>query len=186
MLDPVYETVRRVRAALPAETALIGFAGAPWTVATYMVEGGSSRDFPRVKAWAYRDPAGFAALIDLIDEATIDFLVRADRGGGRCRAVVRQLGRGIVAEADFARWVIEPTRRIVGGAEERVSRMCPVIGFPRGAGLLYERYAAETGVDAVGLDTAVPIGFARERSCKAGCRCRAISIRCCCWSAAPR
>src|SRR3954447_5898587 len=69
-LDPVYETIRRSRVALPAETALIGFAGAPWTVATYMVEGGGSRDFQRVKSWAYRDPSGFQALIDLLTETT--------------------------------------------------------------------------------------------------------------------
>ena len=74
-LEPVYETVRRSRLALPPETALIGFAGSPWTVATYMVEGGASRDFRRVKAWAYRDPAGFAALIELIAEATVAYLV---------------------------------------------------------------------------------------------------------------
>ena len=74
MLDPVYETVRRVRAGLPDRTALIGFAGAPWTVATYMVEGGASRDFRLTRSWAYRDPRGFAALIDLLAEATIAYL----------------------------------------------------------------------------------------------------------------
>src|SRR5204863_5972925 len=73
-LAPVYETLRRCQEELPAATALIGFAGAPWTVATYMVEGGSSRDFRRVKTWAYSDPSGFAALIDLITTTTIDYL----------------------------------------------------------------------------------------------------------------
>ncbi len=94
-LDPVYETVRRVRGGLPDGTALIGFAGAPWTVATYMVEGGASRDFRLTRSWAYRDPEGFAALIDLIAEANHRLSVGADRGGRRGGAAVRQLGRRI-------------------------------------------------------------------------------------------
>jgi len=92
-LDPVFETARRVRGALDPRTTLIGFAGAPWTVATYMVEGGGSRDFRRVKSWAYRDPQAFDALVDLLAEATIEYLTRPNRGWRRGRAAVRQLGR---------------------------------------------------------------------------------------------
>jgi uroporphyrinogen decarboxylase len=160
-LEPVYETVRRSRAGLPRDTALIGFAGSPWTVATYMVEGGSSRDFRRVKAWAYRDPDGFAELIDLLVDATVGYLSGQIAAG----ADVVQLfdtWAGVLPEASFERWVIDPTRRITARLKERFPTV-PVIGFPRGAGLLYERYAAETGVDAVGLDTVVPTGFVRER-----------------------
>jgi uroporphyrinogen decarboxylase len=159
-LDPVNETVRRCRAALPPETALIGFAGAPWTVATYMVEGGSSRDFRRVKAWAYRDPEGFAELIELITDATVIYLSSQIAAG----ADVVQLfdsWAGVLPEVGFERWVIEPTRRIAARLKESFPSV-PIIGFPRGAGLLYQRYATESGVAAVGLDTTVPTRFARD------------------------
>jgi uroporphyrinogen decarboxylase len=160
-LEPVCETIRRCRAALPDETALIGFAGAPWTVATYMVEGGGSRDFLRVKSWAYRDPEGFRVLIDVLTEATIAYLAMQIAAG----AEVVQLfdsWAGVLPEDGFARWVVEPTRRITSALRERFPEV-PAIGFPRGAGLLYEGYAAESGVTAISLDTVVPTGFAREK-----------------------
>jgi len=160
-LDPVCETVRRSHAALPSETALIGFAGAPWTVATYMVEGGGSRDFHRVKSWAYRDPSGFQALIDLPTEATIDYL-SAQVSAGVEVVQLFDSWAGVLPEEGFERWVIAPTRRITAALGERFPAV-PIIGFPRGAGLLYERYAIEAGIDAVSLDTAVPKGFAGER-----------------------
>jgi uroporphyrinogen decarboxylase len=160
LLDPVYETVRLSRAALPPEIALIGFAGAPWTVATYMAEGGTSRDFRRVKAWALRDPDGFAALIDLIAETTVEYLSGQISAG----ADVVQLfdsWAGVLPETGFERWVIAPTRRIVRQLKARHAAV-PIIGFPRGAGLFYRRYAVETGVTALGIDTAVPLRFAAE------------------------
>jgi uroporphyrinogen decarboxylase len=159
-LEPVYETVRRSRAALPPETALIGFAGSPWTVATYMVEGGSSRDFRRVKTWAYRDPQGFGALIELLVEATIDYL-SGQIAAGVDAVQLFDTWAEVLPEAGFERWVIDPTRRIAARLKQSFPTV-PVIGFPRGAGLLYERYASETGVDAIGLDTTVPLSFARE------------------------
>jgi uroporphyrinogen decarboxylase len=160
-LNPVFEAVERVCEALPAHTTLIGFAGAPWTVATYMVEGGTSRDFSRVKSWAYRDPGGFEALIGIITAATVEFL------SGQLAAGVEVVQlfdswAGVLPEAQFDRWVIAPTRRIVAMLKERFPD-CPVIGFPRGAGVLYERYATGTGVTALGLDTVVPLDFARDR-----------------------
>ena len=160
-LEPVFETVRRVRAELGPETALIGFAGAPWTVATYMVEGGGSRDFRRVKSWAYRDPREFGRLIDLLTATTTSLLAAQISAG----AEVVQLfdsWAGVLPEAEFSRWVIEPTARIVSALKQQHPE-CPVIGFPRGAGVLYERYVTETGVDAVGLDTTLPRGFATAR-----------------------
>jgi uroporphyrinogen decarboxylase len=159
-LDPVYETVRRVRRDLPDDTALIGFAGAPWTVATYMVEGGASRDFRLTRSWAYRDPEGFAALIDLIAEATIVYLSEQIAAGVDAVQLFDSWA-GVLPEDEFARWVIAPTRRIAAALRQRLATV-PVIGFPRGAGPLYERYAAESGVDAVALDTTVPLGFARD------------------------
>src|SRR5437879_3203556 len=160
-LDAVYDTLRRCRAGLPSETALIGFAGSPWTVATYMVEGGASRDFRQVKAWAYRDPEGFGALIELIVDATIDYLSGQISAGADAIQLFDSWA-GILSEAGFERWVIEPTRRITTLLNERFPTV-PVIGFPRGAGGLYERYAVASGVGAVSIDTAVPAAFARER-----------------------
>jgi uroporphyrinogen decarboxylase len=160
-LEPVLETIGRVTASLGPETALIGFAGAPWTVATYMVEGGSSRDFRRVKSWAYHDAEGFDALIGILVDSTTKFLAAQIEAG----AEVVQLfdtWAGVLPETAFGRWVIEPTRSIVAALKQRFPDH-PVIGFPRGAGLLYERYITETGVDGIGLDTMVPAGYARER-----------------------
>jgi uroporphyrinogen decarboxylase len=159
-LAPVHEAVERVRAALGERTALIGFAGSPWTVAAYMVEGRSSRDFRKVKSWAYRDPDGFGALIDLLTEGTIAHLSGQIEAG----AEVVQLfdsWAGVLPESEFGRWVIEPTKRIVAALKLRFPD-CPVIGFPRSAGLLYQRYVAETGVDAIGIDTTVPAGYAQD------------------------
>jgi uroporphyrinogen decarboxylase len=159
-LEPVFETVRRVSGALDPRTALIGFAGAPWTVATYMVEGGGSRDFRRVKSWAYRDQKGFAALIDLLVEGTIEYLAGQIEAG----AEVVQLfdsWAGVLPEAAFLRWVVEPTRRIVAALKLRCPN-CPVIGFPRGAGMLHEYYLHETGIAGINIDTAVPAGYAHR------------------------
>lgn len=160
-LAGVFETVRRVRAALGERTALIGFAGAPWTVATYMVEGGSSRDFRRVKSWAYRDPESFAELIDSLTRTTIE-LLNAQIAAGAEVVQLFDSWSGVLPEAGFERWVIKPAVQIVAGIKQRHPE-CPVIGFPRGAGVLYERYVVETGVTSVALDTTTPVGFAREK-----------------------
>jgi len=152
--------VRRVNTVLSASTALIGFAGAPWTVATYMVEGGSSRDFATVRRWALSEPESFGDLIDGITEATIRYLADQITAG----AEVVQLfdsWAGVLPEHAFRRWVIEPTRRIVAALKETAPKV-PVIGFPRGAGLMYRAYFAETGVRALGLDAMVPLAIARK------------------------
>ena len=160
-LEPVFDAVRRVAETLDPETALIGFAGSPWTVATYMVEGGVSKDFSRVKSWAYRDPDGFTELVNLLVRGTVELLASQMAAG----AEVIQLfdsWAGILPEPAFERWVIEPTRLIVSALKSRFPDR-PVIGFPRGAGLLYERYITETGVDGIGLDTTVPADYACAR-----------------------
>ena len=160
-LAPVYETVRRLRQALPANVALIGFAGAPWTVATYMVEGGSSRDFARTRSWSLADPAGFARLIDIVADATAAYLCRQIEAGAEAVQLFDSWA-GVLPDDAFQRWVTEPNARIVSAVKERFPDT-PVIGFPRGAGVLYEHYAAQTGVDAVSLDTTVPLAWAAER-----------------------
>ncbi len=155
---PIFETVARVCDALPSGTALIGFAGAPWTVATYMVEGGASRDFTATKLWAFNDPDGFQRLIDKLITATGDYLIAQVAAG----AEVLQLfdsWAGALPESGFERWCIAPTRDLV----RRLKAACPdvpIIGFPRGAGPMMARYAAATGVDAVSLDSAMPAAWA--------------------------
>jgi len=159
-LAPVFETVGRVATVLPSETALIGFAGAPWTVATYMVEGGSSRDFAAVKGWAFSDGDGFGELIDLLVEATVAYLAGQIIAG----AEVLQLfdsWAGVLPEEAFRRWVIEPTRRVVLALNAKYPDV-PIIGFPRGAGLMYRAYFSETGVTAIGLDSTVPPSIAHR------------------------
>ena len=157
---PVFETVRLVRRALPENVALIGFAGSPWTVATYMVEGGSSRDFARTKTWAYAAPDSFGRLIDVLASATIEYLSGQVEAGAEAVQLFDSWA-GVLPEQAFRRWVIEPTKRIVAELKRRHPGL-PIIGFPRLAGLLYRDYAIETGVDALGLDTTVPLGSAYQ------------------------
>jgi uroporphyrinogen decarboxylase len=159
-LRAVYETVQRVAKLLPAETALIGFAGGPWTVATYMVEGGTSRDFAATKGWAFAEPDGFGVLVDRITAATIEHL-SAQIAAGADAVQLFDSWAGALDEQGFRRYVIAPTRRIVAELKKR-HPLTPVIGFPRGAGLMYRAYVAETGIGALGLDTTVPPAIARK------------------------
>ncbi len=159
-LAPVCDTVRSVRAKLPDETALIGFAGAPWTVATYMVEGGTSRDFGSVKRWAVAEGDEFEGLIKLLVEATSSFLIRQVEAGAEVLQIF-DTWAGALPESGIRRWVMAPIRSIV----ERIKAdhpEIPVIGFPRGVGVLYADYARETGVDAVSLDSSVPVDWAAK------------------------
>ncbi len=157
---PVYETVGRVAALLPPQTALIGFAGAPWTVASYMVEGGTSRDFAAVKRWAFGDPDGFGELIDRLVDATVIYLSGQIAAGAEAVQLFDSWA-GVLPEREFRRWVIAPTRRIVQALRENHPKV-PVIGFPRGAGLMYRAYFTESGVSALGLDSTVPPPIARK------------------------
>ncbi|HEX9881550.1 MAG TPA: uroporphyrinogen decarboxylase [Hyphomicrobium sp.] len=156
----VYETVARVRAELAAETALIGFCGAPWTVATYMVAGQGSADQADARLWAYRDADGFAHLIDMLVETSIGYL------DGQVRAGVDALQifdtwAGALPEPEFERWVVAPTARIVTELKRRHPHV-PIIGFPRGAGAKAERYLEATGVNGLGCDTSVPLDQMRK------------------------
>jgi len=152
-LEPVYGTVAKVAAALPPETTFLGFAGSPWTVATYMVAGKGSKDQSETRRFAYRDPEAFGAIIDAIADNTVEYLARQVEAG----VDVVQLfdsWSGSLSPAQFERWVIAPTASIV----ERLHARCPgvpIIGFPKGAGGKLPAYARETGVDAIGLDETV-------------------------------
>ena len=161
VLAPVYETVSKVSAALDSgKTALIGFAGAPWTVATYMVEGRGSKDYYNTKLWAFGDEAGFGALIALLEEVTVDYLCRQIEAGAQVVQIFDSWA-GVLPQDAFERWCIAPVARMVAALKARHPQV-PIIGFPRGAGALYAPFTAQTGVDAASLDTTVPWDWARE------------------------
>lgn len=155
---PIYDTVRRVKAALAPETVLIGFAGSPWTVATYMVAGQGSKDHEIARRLAYRDPSAFGALIDRIVAVTVDYLSGQIEAGAQTVQLFDSWS-GSLAPSEFERWVIAPTAAIVGRLMVRHPDV-PIIGFPKGAGAKLAAYAAETGVDAVGLDETVDPAWA--------------------------
>ena len=156
---PVMEAVRQIRAGLTREgfdtTTLIGFAGAPFTVACYMVEGAGSRDFAATRTLAYQNPSLFNRIIDLLTESTIAYLAAQVEAGAETLMLFDSWA-GVLAPEQFRRYVIEPTRRIAGTLRQLHPRV-PVIGFPRMAGLSIEAYALETGVNAIGLDTAIDL-----------------------------
>ena len=151
----VCEAVARLRQDLPEGTALIGFCGAPWTVATYMVEGQGSADQAQARLWAYRDPAGFARLIELLIDTSIAYLCGQIDAGADVLQIF-DTWAGALPDLEFARWVVAPTQRIVTGVRRRHPEV-PIIGFPRGAGLRIGGYAEATGVQGIGCDAAVPL-----------------------------
>jgi uroporphyrinogen decarboxylase len=159
-LAPVYATITRVRQALSSGTALIGFAGAPWTLAAYMVEGGSSPDFYTARSFALAQPEAFARLIDLLGDAVFEHLAAQIDAG----ADVVQLfdsWAGVLPEPEFVRWCVTPAAHIVGRLKARYPEV-PIIAFPRGAGVMYQRFVMTVPVDAVSLDSGVPLAWARE------------------------
>lgn len=140
------------------EKTLIGFAGSPWTVCCYMVEGKGSKDFSTVKKFAYTDRETFNKLINLVTKTTIEYLKYQIESG----AEVIQLFDSwayMLSENEFLRWVIEPTKMIVSSLKAAFPNI-PIIGFPKGVGVMYERYAKQTGVDAVSIDQGVPLDWA--------------------------
>jgi uroporphyrinogen decarboxylase len=159
-LAPVYETVRRLAAELEGPTALIGFAGAPWTVATYMVEGRGGADALAAKRWAYADDEGFSALIDVLTDVTVRYLVaQADAGADVVQ--VFDTWAGMLPEQGFRRWCLEPLT-IIARRFRAVHPEVPLIAFPRGTATRLPALIEETGVDGIGIDTTVsPVWAAR-------------------------
>jgi uroporphyrinogen decarboxylase len=139
-------------------TALIGFAGAPWTVATYMIEGGSSKDFMKTKLMAYQDPQGFEALIEMLIESTASYLINQLKTGAEAVQIFDSWAGALDSES-FNRWSVQPARKIVALIREEFPNT-PIIGFPKGAGYNYIRYAQETGITALGLDQYVDTKWA--------------------------
>lgn len=163
-LAPVYEALRLTKAQLAKEgfddTALIGFAGAPWTVATYMVERGGSKDHLATKAMAYGQPEEFQALIDLLVEATSRYLIAQVKAGAEVLKIFDSWS-GVLSEEHFQRWSIDPVKRIVAAVKAECPDT-PIIGFPRGANFYYERYVRETGVDVCAIDSMMPLNHVRD------------------------
>lgn len=152
-LSPIYNTVAAVKAALGLETTLLGFAGSPWTVATYMVAGEGSRDQHDTRAMAYRDPQAFAAIIDAITSMTVEYLAGQVDAGAEAVQLFDSWA-GSLAPIEFERWVIAPNAAIVRALRDRYPDL-PIIGFPKGAGEKLPAYMRETEVSAAGLDETV-------------------------------
>ena len=159
--EPIYDTVRKVKAALPRGKTLIGFAGSPWTVATYMVAGQGSREQAEARRLAYSDPAKFGEIIGRIEEFTLEYLSGQIAAGADALQLFDSWA-GSLSPAQFEQWVIAPTARLVSTLKERHPQV-PIIGFPKGAGGKIAAYARETNVSALGLDETVdPVWAAKE------------------------
>ncbi len=159
-LEPVYETVRKLAATLPSQTALIGFCGAPWTVATYMIEGKGSKDFSHAKTMLWQNPKLFHSLMELLIEAISQELLAQIKAGAEAIQLFDTWASAL-PETEFREWIIKPTQQIIQRLKREYPHI-PVLGFPRGAGALYEAYAKETGVDGLSLDSSVPLQWAAK------------------------
>ena len=157
-LDPIYRTVALVREQLGPETTLLGFAGSPWTVATYMVAGEGSRDQHVTRALAYHDPGAFQAIVDAIVAVTVEYLCRQIEAGAEAVQLFDSWA-GSLSPDQFERWVVAPNSAIADAVKARHPGV-PVIGFPKGAGAKLPAYARETCVDAVGLDETIDPAWA--------------------------
>ena len=160
-LAPVYETLAIVKNALDENTSLLGFAGGPWTLASYLSAGRGGDEQKAAKLWAYKDPAGFSKLVDILVSCVAQHLIEQLKAGADAVQIFDSWASGLPQHA-FAQWVIEPTRKIVSAVRSAIPQ-ARIIGFPRAATLRgYELYAAQTGVDAISLDTAAPVDWAVE------------------------
>lgn len=160
VLAPIGETLRRVKPELPDETALIGFAGSPWTVATYMIEGGGSKDRWNTRVAAWSKPSDFDGMLDRIADVTAQYLIMQAAAGAETLKLFDSWAEGL-PEPLFERVIIRPTKLIIDQVRA-AGVTVPIIGFPRGAGTLYPRYARETGITAIALDTSVQPEWARR------------------------
>lgn len=159
-LSPVLETVSGIREELAEDKALLGFCGAPWTVATYMIAGKGTPDQGPARLFAYRDPNSFQILIDLLADVSVQYLVAQLKAGADAVQIFDSWS-GVLGETEFDRWCVAPVARIVKGVRTEIPD-AKIIGFPKGAGIQYSAYREKTGVDVLGLDWTVPNGFAQR------------------------
>jgi uroporphyrinogen decarboxylase len=159
-LSPIAETVKKVRSELAKDKSLIGFCGSPWTVACYMVEGGGSRDYEKVRKFALQEKEKISLLIDKIIESSVTYLSMQIVAGADVIQVFDSWA-GIVSEDEYENWIIKPTKKLI----EQLKKLHPdisIIGFPRGSGMRLKDYAEKTGAQAVGVDLFTPIAWAKE------------------------
>ncbi len=161
ILAPVYETIARVKQELPPTVALLGFCGAPWTLATYMIAGRGTADQLPARLFAYRQPSEFAALIELLVEASASYLIRQFEAGVDAVQIF-DTWAGILPDGEFQKWCVAPIARIVAAVRGSVPE-AKIIGFPRGAGTKLQRYISGASVNAVGLDWMIDFTFARDQ-----------------------
>ncbi|MEY9779296.1 uroporphyrinogen decarboxylase [Sinorhizobium fredii] len=159
-LSPVFETVSRLRRELPEEMTLLGFCGAPWTVATYMIAGRGTPDQAPARLFAYRHPKAFEQLLAFLADVSADYLVEQIDAGADAVQIFDSWA-GVLGEDEFARFAVEPVRRMIASVRAR-RPSAKIIAFAKGAGLLLKDYRRLTGADAIGLDWAVPLSFAAE------------------------
>lgn len=159
-LKPVFETVTRLRRELPQETTLLGFCGAPWTVATYMIAGHGTPDQAPARLFAYRHPQAFRRLLDVLADISAEYLVEQIDAGADAVQIFDSWA-GVLGEAEFEAYAVEPVRRIIESVRSRRPH-AKVIAFAKGAGILLKQYRQKTGADAIGLDWSVPLSFAVE------------------------
>ena len=152
-LAPVFETLDRVKTALPGDVALIGFCGAPWTVASYMIAGRGTPDQAPARLFAYREPVLFAALIDRLVDASAEYLLRQIAAGAEAVQIFNSWA-GVLPPAEFERWCLAPVEALIAKVKARAPGT-PVIAFPRGAATQLSKFAGLEGIAAIGLDTAV-------------------------------
>ena len=171
---PVYEAVRRVKRELPGNVALLGFCGAPWTVATYMIAGRGTPDQAPARLIAYREPQAFARMIDILVSVSSQYLIEQLRAGADAVQIF-DTWAGVLPPAEFARWCIAPVQKIIARVRAEIPD-AKIIGFPRGAGASLGHYVRNVPVNAVSLPSSV-------RKCRARPPCRATSIRSRCWPA---
>ena len=159
-LAPVFETVRRLRAELPSETTLLGFCGAPWTVATYMIAGHGTPDQAPARLFAYEHEASFMKLLDLLADMSAEYLI-AQIDAGADAVQIFDSWAGVLGETEFEKFAIRPVKRIID--QVRAQRPnAKIIAFAKGAGILLRNYRKAVGSDGIGLDWSVPLSFAKE------------------------
>ena len=160
-LAPIYETIARVKQELPADVAFLGFCGAPWTVATYMIAGRGTPDQSPARMFAYQHPEDFAKLIAKLVDASVSYLVRQFEAGVDAVQIF-DTWAGVLPADEFQKWCIAPVAQIVKAVREKIPA-APIIGFPRGASTELSRYLDAIEIDAIGLDWMVELGFARDQ-----------------------
>ena len=161
VLAPIYETIRQVKADLSPQVALLGFCGAPWTVASYMIAGRGTPDQEPARLFAYGNPEAFAALIEKLVDASASYLIEQLRAGVDAVQIF-DTWAGVLPPGEFRRWSLEPTQRIIAKVRKQVPD-AKMIGFPRGVGAGLVRYVEEVPVDAVSLDWTTDLAFARDQ-----------------------